>query len=71
VKHVAMVHGGYAEVESRTDANHGSTFRIRMPLTTEGRVKSLPLADATPLHTPTEHDPATLPTSPSPARRTA
>ncbi len=71
VKHVAMVHGGYAEVDSRTDANHGSTFRIRMPLAAEGRVKSLPLADATPLHTPTEHDPATLPTSPSPARRTA
>ncbi len=32
VKHVAHVHGGTVSVESRTDAEHGTTFRIRLPL---------------------------------------
>jgi two-component system phosphate regulon sensor histidine kinase PhoR len=33
VKHVAQVHGGTVTVESRTDAEHGTVFRIRLPLT--------------------------------------
>lgn len=32
VKHVAQVHGGTVSVESRTDSEHGTTFRIRLPL---------------------------------------
>ena len=35
VKHVAVAHGGSAETDSRTGTDHGSTFRIRIPL--EGR----------------------------------
>ncbi len=75
VKHVAMVHGGYAGVESRTDANHGSTFRIRMPLATDRGGKNLPMATtpATPVNsmqTQSEHSAGTLPTAPA-SRRTA
>ena len=32
VKHVAQAHGGTVSVESRTDSEHGTTFRIRLPL---------------------------------------
>lgn len=73
VKHVAMVHGGYADVESRTDANHGSTFRIRIPLATEAGGKSLPMATMAPqssFQTQSEQSSGTLPTSTG-TRRTA
>ena len=45
VKHVAQVHGGSVSVESRTDAEHGSTFRIRLPLVVESSAQKLPLQD--------------------------
>ena len=44
VKHVAVVHGGSVAVESRTDAEHGSIFRIRLPLAEPGNARNLPLA---------------------------
>jgi two-component system phosphate regulon sensor histidine kinase PhoR len=43
VKHVAMAHGGSAEVESRTGTDHGSTFRIRLPLADLGGGRNLPI----------------------------
>jgi two-component system phosphate regulon sensor histidine kinase PhoR len=46
VKHVAVVHGGSVSVESRTDAEHGSTFRIRLPLADPGTARNLPLKGA-------------------------
>lgn len=46
VKHVAQVHGGSVSVESRTDAEHGSTFRIRLPLVAEAGERTLPMPDA-------------------------
>ena len=72
VKHVAMVHGGYADVESRTDANHGSTFRIRIPLVTEADGNSLTLGTVRPrtsFQTQSEHGSGTLPSKKT-ARRT-
>ena len=48
VKHVAVAHGGGAEVESRTGTDHGSTFRIRIPLAEMGPNQVIPLARATP-----------------------
>jgi signal transduction histidine kinase len=48
VKHVAVVHGGSVAVESRTDAEHGSTFRIRLPLAEPGNARNLPLTGAEP-----------------------
>ena len=44
VKHVAMVHGGSAEVTSRTDADHGTTFRIHLPIADTGDPRTLPIA---------------------------
>ena len=46
VKHVAMVHRGSVEVDSRTDADHGSTFRIRIPLAAPDSAPNMPLAAA-------------------------
>jgi two-component system phosphate regulon sensor histidine kinase PhoR len=43
VKHVAMAHGGSAEVESRTGTDHGSTFRIRLPLADLSGATNLPI----------------------------
>lgn len=43
VKHVAMVHGGTVEVESRTDAQHGTTFRLRLPVADLGESRTLPI----------------------------
>ena len=44
VKHVAVAHGGSAEVDSRTGTDHGSTFRIRIPLAEMGQGHVIPLA---------------------------
>ncbi|MBU3682565.1 MAG: PAS domain-containing protein [Phycisphaerales bacterium] len=48
VKHVAVAHGGGAEIESRTGTDHGSTFRIRLPLAEMGPNHVIPIARATP-----------------------
>ncbi|MBM4098925.1 MAG: PAS domain-containing protein [Planctomycetes bacterium] len=48
VKHVAQVHGGSVSVESRTDSQHGSTFRIRLPLVVESTARNFPLPEAGP-----------------------
>ena len=47
VKHVAVAHGGSAEIDSRTGTNHGSTFRIRIPLAEMGPNHVIPLARGT------------------------
>jgi phosphate transport system substrate-binding protein len=46
VKHVAMVHGGTADVSSRTDADHGTTFRIHLPIADTGDPRTMPIAGA-------------------------
>ena len=46
VKHVAVAHGGSAEIESRTGTDHGSTFRIRIPLAEMGPNQVIPIARA-------------------------
>jgi two-component system phosphate regulon sensor histidine kinase PhoR len=43
VKHVAMAHGGTVDVESRTGTDHGSTFRIRLPMTDMAGGRNLPI----------------------------
>jgi two-component system phosphate regulon sensor histidine kinase PhoR len=48
VKHVAVAHGGAAEVDSRTGTDHGSTFRIRIPLAEMGPNQVIPLGRAAP-----------------------
>ena len=47
VKHVAVAHGGSAEIDSRTGTDHGSTFRIRIPLAEMGPNHVIPLARGT------------------------
>ena len=48
VKHVAVAHGGNAEIESRTGTDHGSTFRIRIPLAEMGPNRVIPIGRAAP-----------------------
>ena len=57
VKHVAMAHGGSVEVESRTGTDHGSTFRIRLPLADMAGGRNLPI----PAEMRTAPDSGTLP----------
>ncbi|MFM8697089.1 MAG: hypothetical protein ACKOF7_00235 [Phycisphaerales bacterium] len=45
---MAVAHGGGAEIESRTGTDHGSTFRIRIPLAEMGPNHVIPIARATP-----------------------
>ncbi len=59
VKHVAMAHGGSVEVESRTGTDHGSTFRIRLPLADMAGGRNLPI----PAEMRTAPDSGTLPAS--------
>ncbi len=66
VKHVAMVHGGSAEVESRTGTDHGSTFRVRLPAADLPPGRVLPLhghatGPADPVFTQSERSSGTLP----------
>ena len=74
VKHVAMVHRGSVEVESRTDADHGSTFRIRLPLAAPDAAPNMPLAagraGSVKKQTDSEHGSGTLPDD-SPGRQSA
>lgn len=74
VKHVAMVHRGSVEVDSRTDADHGSTFRIRIPLAAPDSAPNMPLAagsaGSVKEQTDSEHGSGTLPAG-SPGRQSA
>jgi hypothetical protein len=42
-----VAHGGSAEIDSRTGTDHGSTFRIRIPLAEMGPNHVIPLARGT------------------------
>jgi two-component system phosphate regulon sensor histidine kinase PhoR len=48
VKHVAVAHGGSAEIDSRTGTDHGSTFRIRIPLAEMGPNQAIPIGRGAP-----------------------